>query len=247
MQRTASAARGWRLTVMAVAMVAIIMIAAAPAIAQVNAATELTATAGSDVLLYGGGTIVSAVLMNTDEDLAVGGEWVRLEQATDASGPWTLLYELTTGSEAYYTGTYSGPVIPAQTMYYRFVFEGSTEYQACTSNVVAVGVKPRLGRPIPPASARHGVAFTLKGILKPAFKAGAKTVTVKAYKWRGSRWVPVKLVNAKATNRDYQGYTQYRLRLKLARAGKYRFKAITSSSAEYLKAVSRYSRVLTVK
>ena len=48
-------------------------------------------------------------------------------------------------------------------------------------------------------------------------------------------------------NYDYNGYTQYRLRLKIVKKGTYRFKARTTATAAWAAVGSGYSRTLTVK
>lgn len=220
-------------------------VAALPASAAPHA-TKLTATANSTLLKYGGGTVISAVLMDTTGGVAVGGQWVRVEQATSASGPWTLLYIVTTSSGDYATGTYSGPVMPVQNTWYRFVFEGTADFTASTSNVLAIRVKPVLGKPSCPAKVKHGKKFTVKGTLKPHFMAGVKTVKIRVFKLNShKKWVVYK--NYKATNRDYKSFTKYVLRLKIAKKGQYRFRARTVATASFAAAVSGYSRTLRVK
>jgi hypothetical protein len=233
-----------RLAVTAAAVLIVVGVLAVPALAAPHG-THLDAHANNTLLTYGGGTIISAVLMDTTDVVALGGQWVRVEQATSAAGPWELLYLVTTDSGAYYTGTYSAAVLPAQNTWYRFVFEATSAYATSTSNTLAIQVKPLLGKPGCPSSIKHGKTFTVRGTLKPAFAAGAKTVKVKAYKLNShKRWVFYQTFTAK--NFDFKGYTQYRATVKLTKTGRYRFRAQTAKTAHWAAAKSSYSRTLTV-
>jgi len=243
---SSTARRGGRRRILTgvVVTLATFLLLAAPALAAPHS-TKLTAHANSTLLNYGGGTLISAVLMDTVDMVAVGGQWVRVEQATSASGPWSLLYIVTTSSGTYATGTYSGPVIPAQNTWYRFVFQGTAAYAASTSNVLAIRVKPLLGKPSCRAKIRHRKKFTVKGSLKPHFTAGAKTVKIRVFRLNShKKWRVYK--NYSARNYDYKGYTQYRLRLKIVKKGTYRFKARTNATAAWAAVASGYSRRLTV-
>ena len=48
-------------------------------------------------------------------------------------------------------GEYSFEVLPVATTYYRFVFLGTDDYAAATSNVVTVLIPVGRRRPMPPA------------------------------------------------------------------------------------------------
>ena len=179
---------------------------------------------------------------------ALGGLFVDVEQSTaGASGPWEPLYMVTTGTGSYDTGTYSGPVVPLQNTWYHFVFEGTSAYAACNSDLlpIEVKVKPLLGRPSCPAKVRHGFKFSVRGTLNPMFTAKTQTVKIKAYKMKQHKWVVFKTYLA--TNGKYMGYTPYSIRIKLGQKGKYRFNARTIWSAEWTAAKTGYSRTLTVK
>ena len=78
---------------------------------------------------------ISATLTDTGSALPVGGETLRVEQATSDSGPWSLT-DLVTTDVTTGVGTYD--VLPTGTTYYRFVFVGTDSYAAATSNVLTV-------------------------------------------------------------------------------------------------------------
>jgi hypothetical protein len=235
-----------RLVVLAAAVLFAVAVLAAPALAADH--TEFTTTYANNLVVnYGGGTWISTVLMDTDQGMALGGLFVSVEQSTVSdSGPWDLLYIVTASGGAYDTGTYTGPVAPRQNTYYHFVYEGSTAYDAATSDTLTVGVRPLLGTPVCPAKVKHGKKFTVKGTLNPMFTAGTKTVSIKVYKMKKGKWVVFKK-SLLATNGQYKGYTPYSLRLKLGKKGKYRFSARTVPSAEWALAKTGNSRTLTVK
>ena len=90
-----------------------------------------------------------------------------------------------------------------------------------------------------------GASVNVKGTLKPHFRAGAHNVTVKVFRLYGHTW---KFYMAKkATNHDYRGYTQYTVRMQINKAGQYRFRAYTASTAAFYRGFSRNSRILTVR
>lgn len=105
--------------------------------------------------------------------------------------------------------------------------------------------KPVLGTPVCPASVRHGTTFKVYGALRPHFAAGAKTVKVKAYRYARGKWTLYKTFAA--VNADYGTYTRYRAKPAITRTGKYRFKAFTAATAQWVAATSRSSTTLTVR
>jgi hypothetical protein len=237
-----------KLVVLAAIVLVAVAVLAAPALAAPNPTEFSQAYANSTLLKYGGGTMISAVLMDTSEQMALGGLFVDVEQSTEgpASG-WVPLYIVTTRAEAYDSGTYSGPVVPLQNTWYRFVFEGTPAYAAVTSEVLAVQVKPILSKPTCPAKIKHGKKFTVKGTIKPWFSKGAKTVTIRAYRMnKKHKWV-IQKTKYLATNGQFTGYTPYSVRIKLSKAGKYRFNARTTTSTQWVAVKTGYSRTLTVK
>ena len=141
-----------------------------------------------------------------------------------------VLATKTTSSLAGELGQLSMRVTPARPTYYRlhYVKESSSpsmEVRSAPSR--SVGVRPLLGRPVVPTSARAGRWFTLYGSLKPHFTAGEKTVRVKVYRYKNRHWVYVKTLSA--TNVDDGAFTRYRLRTRFTARGTYRFRAVTTA------------------
>ena len=129
---------GGRLAVVIAAAVLLLLLLAAPAMAA-PFATSLVASPSLSTVAMGDILTISATLTDTDNTLPVGGETVRVEQATSSSGPWSLTDLVTTDVT---TGVASYDAILTQTTYYRFVFEGTGTYAAATSNVLTVLVTP---------------------------------------------------------------------------------------------------------
>jgi hypothetical protein len=231
----------------AVVLVAVAVLAG-PALAAADHTEFTTTYANNAVVNYGGGTLISTVLMDTTQGMALGGLFVDVEQSTvGASGPWDALYIVTTGTGAYDSGTYTGPVVPMQNTWYHFVWAGSPAYATSTSEVLAVQVKPLLGKPSCPAKVKHGKKFTVKGTLNPMFQAGTQTVTIKAFKMKKNhKWGALKKTYM-ATNGQYMGYTPYSVKIKFSKKGKYRFQALTATTATWAAVSTGYSRTLTVK
>ena len=139
---------------------------------------------------------------------------------------------------------------PTQLTYYRFIFLAAGGYDAAPSNVLVIQVRPALGVPTVPKSAKVNKNFTVYGSLKPHFPAGAKTVKLRAYRYNGHSWVSYKTY--KATNFNNGSYTKYKLSVKIAKKGKYRFKASTAAMTDptkpiYASATTRYSKTLQIK
>ena len=233
---------------------AVVLVAGLIAVPVAAAATtSLTAKANSYTVTWGKFTIVTATLMDTSgaTPVAIGDQTVRLEWSlTGAPLSWNLLAEITTDDGQYYTGQYAGVVYPKQLTYYRFNFLGNGGYDPAPSNVLVIQARPALGVPTVPKSAKVNKSFTVYGSLKPHFPAGAKTVKLTAYRYNGHSWVSVKTY--KATNYDDGSYTKYKLSLKIAKKGKYKFKASTAAMTDpnqpiYASATTDYSKTVQVK
>ena len=209
--------------------------------------TDLTVRAQRYTITWGTNTILTGTLMDLDTITALGGLWVRVEfSPTGAPASWTLLSNVTTETEAQYsTGQYTQVVQPRKLTYYRYVFLGTAEYAPQVSNTVIVKVRPFVGRPIAPKTIRAGKRFTVRGSLRPRFAAGAKTVTVKAFRYKGGKWVLAKRL--RAVNVDTAKYSKYQLRTRLTKKGKYRFRAYTPPMDGWARATSRISKVLVVR
>jgi|GEM_PF-2435534 len=127
--------------------------------------------------------------------------------------------------------------------YYSSDAAGNAETPLSTS-LTLVGT-PTLTTPKSPTTVKRHKAFTVWGVLKPHFAAGAKTVRVKAYVKRSGKWVTYKSYSA--VNADYRGTTKYSRRISLPKRGKYRFMASTSASAIWLAASTGPGKTVTVK
>jgi hypothetical protein len=102
-----------------------------------------------------------------------------------------------------------------------------------------------LGVPSVTSSAKASASFKVSGSLKPQFPAGQKTVTLRASRYNGSKWVAYKTY--KATNADNGSFTKYSLTLKIGSKGKYRFSASTAATALYSAASTGNSSTVTIK
>jgi hypothetical protein len=223
---------------------------AVPAVAgaAVNHETSLTAKSLSSTVAWGGYTIVTGTLMDETSSTALGGQMLRVEWSpTGASLSWLLLATVTaeTGSPQYNTGQYAAVVYPTALTYYRFNYLGGSGYDLALSNTLLIHVKPALGVPKVPSSAKVNKSFTVSGTLKPQFPAGAKTVKLSAFRYNGSKWVSYK--SYRAINADNGSFTKYSLSLKISQKGKYRFKASTAATAQYSAASTANSTTLQIK
>jgi hypothetical protein len=218
-------------------MVALLAVLAAPALAA-PAPTTWTVSPQSKVITYGQGVTLNGVLKSNG--VAVGGLWVDFEQATASAGPFLPILKVTAVGGAYSTGTYTVIVKPNRTMYYRFNWLGDANYAASISPVITVQVKPSLGTPSCPSSAKKGRTFTVKGTVKPGAPSGP-AVKIRAYRQKGGSWVSYQTYNSKISG------TTYSASIKINLTGKYKFKATTAASAQFAANETGFSRVLTIK
>ena len=161
-----------------------------------------------------------------------------MEQATSSGGPWSLIQTVTNDGT---NGDYSLAVLPLQTTYYRFVFEGTAAFVASTSDVLTVKVKPVLSTPTCPTSVKKNKSFTVKGTVQPG-APGGPSVKIQTYRKHDGKWSKYK--SAYSTPRSG---TKYSAKLKINATGKFKFKASTADSATFAAVLSGYSKVLTVK
>ncbi|NLE21473.1 MAG: hypothetical protein GX624_01635 [Actinobacteria bacterium] len=187
------------------------------------------------------GTLVA----NFYPPVGLDGQEVRVERATGASGPWTLVTTVTNASGPYYTGTYTYSEKATRTYFWRMVFDGTAEYGPSTSNWVKIGVVPRLGKPAAPAKAKVKKKFTVKGSLKPRFKAGSRSVKLRWQIRKNGAWKNYKTTWAKVANAG--SYSKYTAKIAVPRAGKFRFYAFAPATAKFVKGTSPFSRTVTVK
>jgi hypothetical protein len=218
------------------AMVVLLGAIAAPALAA-PAATTWTVSPQSKVITYGQSVTLNGMLKSNG--VAVGGLWVDFEQATASAGPFQPILKVTAIGGAYSTGTYTALVKPNRTMYYRFNWLGDATYAASISPVIKVQVKPSLGAPSCPSSAKKGKSFTVKGSVKPGAPSGP-AVKIRAYRQKGNTWVSYQTYNTKISG------TQYSASIKINQTGKFKFKATTAASAKFAANESAFSRVLTI-
>jgi hypothetical protein len=211
--------------------------------------TALWMSISPPVVTYGQATTLLGELRD-DRDpsspVGLGGRLVKVQHSPFALGPWVDLGEYETSSLPGAVGQFSVTLSPAAPSYYRlrYVPVQPTEYGGALTDNRRVGVRPSLGRPVPPASARAGRWFTVYGPLRPHFTAGEKTVKVKVQRYRNGRWVSVKTLAA--TNVDNGAVTRYRLRVRFTTRGKYRFVA-TSTPVGWATATTSPSRTTLVR
>jgi len=104
---------------------------------------------------------------------------------------------------------------------------------------------PTLGTPTCPKAVARGRWFKVRGELKPRFAAGARTVKVAVYRFAGARWKPCG--SFRAVNADHGSHTRYTAKVRIARTGRYRFRATTAATTRWAAANSGFSRTLTVR
>ena len=228
---------------LAVAIVVVLMLAlVVPALAAPAPTSWSSVTPSTKTITYGQGVIITGTLMSNGA--YIGGLWVDFAQATTQTGSYEVMYKVTSPSGPYATGVgeYSIAVMPAQTMYYRFVWAGDEDYLGpLPSNTVPILVKPALGKPSCPSSIKRNRTFTVKGTVKPGNGVTPK-VKIKAYRRNGSGHYSV-----------YRTYgttisgTQYKARVKISKTGKYKFRAYTGQNAQFAANHSGLSRALTVR
>jgi hypothetical protein len=231
MNRThAGGRRGGRvLLVMAVLVVALTVLGATAAVGLADP-TSLSVSGSATTVTWGGYSIVTGTLTSNSDP--VGGQYASLQYSMTGDpfpAPWLFLANITTDPTQAAAGQYVGIVYPRELTYYHFWFQGNgSDLDASVSGALAIHVKPALGVPSVPSSAKVNKSFTVSGSLKPQFPAGAKTVTVKIVRYNGSKWVSYK--SYKATNANNGSYTRYSLSVKVTSKGKYRFKASTAAT-----------------
>ena len=200
--------------------------------------TSLAASPAETTVTIGAGATITAVLTDTDESLPIGGQVVRVEQATTNTGPWTLVQTVTNDGTS---GAYSLAVVSLQTTYYRFVFEATDTYATSTSSVLTVKVKPVLSTPTSPTSVKKNKSFTVKGTVQPG-APGGPGVKIQTYRKHNGHWSKYK--SAYTTTRSG---TKYSVKIKINATGKFKFKATIATSSKFVGMTTGYSKVMTVK
>ena len=237
--------RGRLLVLVTAALMLVAAVAAVPA-AAAPTPTVLTVTPQSSSVNWGAKAVLNGVLQTTVDPIQpVDQQQVRVEYSPYSSGPWQLAETVTNSTAPYSSGAYTYSWTTDRTYYWRFDYEGTTEWAPITSNFVLVKVKAGVGKPACPAIIKAGKKFAVSGSLKPQFPLGAKTVTVKVQRSTNGKWKPYR--SYKATNADSGSYSKYRVRLKITRKGKYRFYGTTAATDALAAGKSAYSRTFRVK
>jgi hypothetical protein len=177
--------------------------------------------------------------------LPVDRQQVRVEYSQSSLGPWALAATVSNSADLYTSGAYTYSWAANRTLYWRMRFEGGGEYAGVTSKTLLVKVKAALGKPACPATIKAGRKFTVAGTLKPRFPAGSRTVKVTAQRYARGTWRPYKAYTA--VNANSGSYSRYSARIKITKAGRYRFYASTAGSDTLAAGRSAYSRTLRVK
>jgi hypothetical protein len=237
--------RGRLLLLVTAALVVAAAVAAAPAAAEPTP-TVLTVTPRSSSVNWGATAVLNGVLLTAVDPIQpVDRQQVRVEYSATSGDPWLLAGTVTNTAAPYTSGAYTYSWTAERNYYWRLVYEGTTEWGPQTSVFVLVKVKAAVGKPACPKSVKAGKKFTVSGSLKPHFRKGAKTVTVKAQRYTNGKWKPYK--SYKATNADSGKYSKYSVRIKITKKGKYRFYGTTAATSTLAAGKSAYSRTLRVK
>jgi hypothetical protein len=105
----------------------------------------------------------------------------------------------------------------------------------------AAKAKPSLSAPkSSKAAIRVKKSITLTGGVSVG-AAGAPSVRIRVYRLRGTKWVTYTSISANVSG------TKYTAKLKIAKTGKFRFKAYSSADGTHLAATSSMSKTVTVK
>ncbi len=205
---------------------------------------KLTAGTTAAKVPWGGASTVMGTLYNAGGVLP--NREVQLWGRTSGSGKaYTRLAKAKTDA----TGTYRFTVKPTSVMTYDLRYLGSEAYLP-TENVADVKVSPYayLTAPSVPKKVKKNKTFTSTGSLRPKHANGATTVKVKCYRKNSKgTYVWVKTVSAK--NISYSSKTKttkYSARVKLPKAGKWRFRAYVAGDSGHAATYSTY-RYKTVK
>ena len=233
-------ALGRRRTLIGVTVVWVILLVvflAAPAFAD-PAATSWTVSPKSLTVTYGQVAYLTGQIKSGG--VGIPALWVDFGQGTTQAGSFEIIYKITTPQAAEST-KYAVGVMPLQNTYYRFQWAGDATYAASNSDVVPVQVSPALGAPGNGTSITAGKKFSIKGSVTPGAPAGP-AVKIKAYRQKGDgSWTGYKTYSAKVSG------TEYSQSVSIADTGKFKFKAVSVSSAKFAAGESGFGKVLTVK
>lgn len=202
-------------------------------------ASTLTMTANASTVTYGQKVTFRGRIANASGD-PIPNRLVTLERSYDGKN-WH-----SAGSYKDSDGLLERSIAPSRRSWYRFRFAGDAYYASSTSSIYSVTVTPVVTTPKFSKSAVPGRTFTVRGYLKPRHTANSKTISLKIYRWKsGGSWTYYKSV--RATNSNYNGYTKYSARLKLAKGYAYYFVAKHPADSRHLSAKSPSSKVLNFR
>lgn len=88
------------------------------------------------------------------------------------------------------------------------------------------------------ATVTHGKAFSVSGTLKPAAKAGTKTVQLQVFRLQSGKWV--KKLTVKAKNYAAKSGSTFKASITLKLKGTWRVRAYRPADAKYKAAYSKY-------
>ena len=118
---------------------------------------------------------------------------------------------------------------------------GALVSEDTSSGTFAVRVKPSVGKPAAPSKIKKNKQFKVTGSIVPGQGVGP-VVKIQVYKAnKHGTYVLSKTYKASITD------TTYSKKLKLGKTGKYKFKATTTTTQQFVSSTSSYSRALTVK
>lgn len=213
----------------------------APVLVDVTSTTSLTAAASNTRPAYAAATAITGKLGRFQGAVTpCSTETVTLQRQSGAV--WVKV----AGASTHADGSYAFTVRPTVATTYRVVFDGVDRLlDPSTSAPVKLVPGVFLGTPVAPSVMKMGRYYTVYGSLQPKHSAGSKPVRV--YRWRkvSGRWRSYGYVTATAY--DDNGYTRYKVRARLTRAGKWRLRAYAPADSLHTATWSGGYDYVTVK
>lgn len=178
-------------------------------------ATALSVTSSGTLVKYAGAVSLTGKLSTSAGP--VTGKSVELWRSFDRGRNWSRNGKVTydTGSRSYKTSRR----LTRNTLY-QMRFPGDLSYKKTTSGSVSVRSRAFLSRPAAPFLVKKGRDFTVYGYLRP-YHAGKTRLDF--FHYRNGKWRFYKTVYA--SNRYYNGFTQYVGRYKVPYAGRWSVRA----------------------
>jgi hypothetical protein len=190
---------------------------------------------GSAVTLWGptscayGAARLSGSLL-TAAGSALSSKTVRVDVSSNGS-VFSTLGLVSSGS-----GSFSIPVYPTATAWYRLTFEGDDTCAPSVSTVVRVVPAVRIGTPSAPKTVKRKRYFTVSGTLSPQH-AGSRAILLHLYRWERGKWRQKSTVWAAGKTGGYKAS------VKLTKSGKWRIRAYHRADAANGAAWSGYLNV----